>query len=176
MQNRDEDPQHWAEVDLALSSAAVRLLMHLHFGRIEPRFRRLDLEQPRPALDTAALLTKLASTEDIDGLLATVEPQFYHYRLLKEWLSRYRPLAADPALTNLPAFGRPFRSQPGETYSGAAALRKLLTTLGDGRLTDPAPRRTTSGWTQRWSKRSSAFRSAMASMPAACSEEKRSRR
>lgn len=134
---RDTDSMHWAEFDRALSDATGRFLTHLHFGRVQPRVAGFDLPQPRPALDTAALLASLAQTDDVNAILSTVEPQFHHYRLLQQWLGRYRALAGDPALTNLPAVaGR--SPGPGDRYSGAVVLRKLLVTLGDLSAADGA--------------------------------------
>lgn len=129
-QQSTPDPRRWAAFDLALSSAAARFLTHLHSGRVQPRAAGFDLRQPRPPLAMETLLPKLAATNDVGKALAAVEPQFYHYRLLKEWLLRYRSLEADAALTRLPAF--PGRSiEPGSTYTGAPALRRLLVALGD---------------------------------------------
>jgi L,D-transpeptidase YcbB len=59
-----------------------------------------------------------------------------HYTLLQQALARYRILAADPTLTQLPAL--PARSvKPGEPYPGGVALRRLLTAMGD--LSPSAP-------------------------------------
>jgi murein L,D-transpeptidase YcbB/YkuD len=53
-----------------------------------------------------------------------------HYVLLEQALPRYRALAAQPALTQLPSLPR--RSiQAGESWEGLAALRKLLVAIGD---------------------------------------------
>lgn len=53
-----------------------------------------------------------------------------HFALLERALTLYQDLARQPALTQLPPLPR--RSlRPGESYEGAAALRKLLITVGD---------------------------------------------
>ncbi len=58
-----------------------------------------------------------------------------HYRLLQQALVRYRALAADATLTQLPQPA--VRSvHPGEAYAGSEKLRALLTAVGD--LTQPA--------------------------------------
>jgi murein L,D-transpeptidase YcbB/YkuD len=58
------------------------------------------------------------------------EPALQHYALLKQALNRYRELALEPGLTDLPRL--PARSvKPGETYAGMPALRRLLRELGD---------------------------------------------
>jgi murein L,D-transpeptidase YcbB/YkuD len=76
-------------------------------------------------LNAADVLVKLSSSNDVAALIASAEPQFVHYRLLKQALARYRLLSVDAQLTDLPAFkGRSIK--PGESYAGAPALRKLL--------------------------------------------------
>lgn len=129
-QTQDNDAAHWADFDHALSSATARFLTDLHFGRVQPRTAGFDLRQPRSPLDITALLARLAQTNDVEATLSTVEPQFYHYRLLEQWLRHYRALAEDATLTDLPAIvGR--SPGAGDRYPGAPALRKLLAALGD---------------------------------------------
>jgi murein L,D-transpeptidase YcbB/YkuD len=53
-----------------------------------------------------------------------------HYVLLEQSLPRYRQLAREPQLTQLPAL-RARSIHSGETYDGAPALRKLLQAVGD---------------------------------------------
>jgi murein L,D-transpeptidase YcbB/YkuD len=123
-------PLDGARLDLALSSAALRLLQDLHFGRIAPRSVGFDLDERRAPLVAAELLPLLARLEEQAKVFAALEPQFGHYQLLKAALPRYRALAAQPQLTALPAMrGASVRS--GEDYAGAPALRTLLLALGD---------------------------------------------
>jgi murein L,D-transpeptidase YcbB/YkuD len=127
---REAQPARSAQLDLALSNAALRFVTDLHFGRVAPRAAGFRLPSPRSDLDSVATLQRLAQADDTQAALAAIEPNFYHYRLLKDALGRYRRLAAEPDLTNLPAF-RGKSVQPGGVYSGAPALRRLLTALGD---------------------------------------------
>ena len=115
-----------AQLDIGLSTAAMRLIRHLHYGRIDPRKVSFDITTVRnQELDAADVLTKLATATDPASIIAAVEPQFVHYQLLKRALARYRLLAVDAELTELPAFtGRSVK--PGESYAGAPALRRLL--------------------------------------------------
>jgi hypothetical protein len=46
----------WPEFDRALSAAATRLLMDLHFGRVAPRAAGFDLPRPRADLNVEVLL------------------------------------------------------------------------------------------------------------------------
>ena len=85
------------EFDVALSSAALQFLSDVHFGRVDPASAGYHLPSIRPPLDLDSLLLQLASTDDIDGVIASVEPQFYHYQLLKQALLRYRLLASGAA-------------------------------------------------------------------------------
>jgi L,D-transpeptidase YcbB len=122
--------EEWARFDLLLTRAAIRMITHLHYGRVEPRLAGFELQQPRHDLDVAAAATAVAVAASVPATLALVEPHFYHYGLLKAALARYRTLAADPSLTRLPAIPRhPLRA--GDLYPGTPQLRKLLTALGD---------------------------------------------
>ena len=119
-----------AQLDLALSNAALRFVTHLHYGRVAPRAAGFELPAPRSDIDSVATLELLARTNDTAAALAAIEPNFDHYRLLKAALARYRRLATQPDLTNLPAF-RGQSVKVGGLYAGAAALRRLLIALGD---------------------------------------------
>jgi murein L,D-transpeptidase YcbB/YkuD len=120
----------WSQYDFVMTRAAVRLITHLHYGRIDPRSAGFELPEPRTDLDVAATVAALASTADVAGTVTAAEPRFLHYALLKRALSRYRGLAADPTLTQLPGLGRK-ALRAGDPYAGAAALRKLLAAEGD---------------------------------------------
>ena len=124
------ETERWAGFDVELSAAVLRFLTHLHSGRVDPRAAGFELGAMRTELDLGAVLARLASTSEVSQVIASVEPQFYHYRLLKEALARYRQLAAEPGLSDLPPVtGRTIK--PGESYGGAPALRRLLRALGD---------------------------------------------
>jgi L,D-transpeptidase YcbB len=127
----------WAQFDLALSAAAARFITHVHFGRTDPRAAGFNLGTSRPEL-LGALIERLSGSDHVDQIIASSEPQFYHYALLKEALARYRPLAADPGLSKLPA-PRQRSVKLGRAYEGAPALRKLLVALGDLPLAAAAP-------------------------------------
>jgi L,D-transpeptidase YcbB len=119
-----------ARFDVALSSAALRFVDNLHFGRIDPAADGFHLGQPPAPLDETGILRQLATAASEQPLIASVEPQFYHYGLLKQALGRYRKLAIDPALSPLPPLA--VRSvKPGDPFPQAAAVRRLLHALGD---------------------------------------------
>jgi murein L,D-transpeptidase YcbB/YkuD len=125
------EPRAISDFDRALTAATWRLLSDLHYGRVDPRRAGFELPEPRRDLDLPAAVAGLATAPSVADAVAAVEPPFYHYVLLKLALSRYRELAADPALTRLPPLDR--RSLKfGDHYAGAPALRRLL--LGEGDL------------------------------------------
>ena len=109
--NEMMDAQRWTTFDVNLSAAALKLLCDLHYGRIDPRAAGFDLGTPRADdLDLVRELMMLAAAHDISRLLAAIEPQFLHYRLLEQALPRYRLHAT---------------SEP----AGAANVRKIDLTL-----------------------------------------------
>jgi murein L,D-transpeptidase YcbB/YkuD len=130
MSNRSAPDSTRAELDLGISIAAARLVRHLHFGRIDPRTAGFNVNFSRAPFDIAATLDRLATGEDIATIIAGVEPPFRHYQLNKHALQRYRALAVESDLTNLPAF-KAKSIKPGEEYEGVPALRSLLIALGD---------------------------------------------
>lgn len=120
----------WRRLDLALSGAALALVRDLHYGRIDPRAAGFDMPPRTESFDAAALVEQLAAAGDPATVLASIEPGYLHYRLLRQSLARYRDLATAPALPALPPLPR--RSvKPGELYAGAAALRRRLAATGD---------------------------------------------
>ncbi|MCB1624899.1 MAG: L,D-transpeptidase family protein [Pseudomonadales bacterium] len=124
------DPAEWQALDVALTFTAARFLTHLHAGRIDPRTVGHDLIVPHASLDLATALAALAGTTDIPNVLADYEPGFRHYELLRRALLRYRELAQQPELNELPTL--PTRSvRQGDTYAGMNRLRALLLALGD---------------------------------------------
>ena len=116
--------------DALVTRAAVRLVWHLHYGRIDPHAAGFELAAARTDLDVAATVVGLASARNVADALLAVEPRFSHYALLKDALSRYRSLGADLSLTQLPGIGKR-RIRVGEPYNGATALRRLLVAEGD---------------------------------------------
>ncbi len=116
--------------DAALSTAAARFISDLHSGRVDPRRLGHDLDVPHASLDVGSAVAAVAGSSDVAGVIADFEPGFKHYDLLKAALSKYRALALDATLTQLPRLA--VRSvKPGESYAGAAALRRLLRAVGD---------------------------------------------
>lgn len=118
-----------ARLDADLTRAAELLVQHLHAGRVEPLRAGFELARPKPGLDLPAVVGGLAQASDVRAALGAIEPHFYHYELLKQWLQRYRALAARTDLAGLPRPDKVLKY--GDAYAGTVALRQLLQALGD---------------------------------------------
>jgi murein L,D-transpeptidase YcbB/YkuD len=123
-------PEARRRFDVLYSRAALRLIAHLHYGRIDPRAAGFELTPPRQGLDLAAQLRRLATAAHVADALQEIEPPFTHYRLLEDALPRYLALAADPTL-RAPAPPGSRALHAGDAYADAAALRTWLRALGD---------------------------------------------
>jgi murein L,D-transpeptidase YcbB/YkuD len=113
LSNAPPDPVR-PEFEVLLSAAALKFLTHIHYGRVDPAAAGFHLESTRPPLDLRNLLLQIATADDINTVIASVEPQFHHYELLKQALSRYRLLAtgsaaATPAEIAVGSFSRRVR-------------------------------------------------------------------
>ncbi len=125
-----QDAMSLARLDVALSVTAARLASDLHRGRVSPAAVGYDLDIANTSFDAASAVIALASSRNTAATLDGFEPQLRHYTLLKTELSRYIELARKHDATRLPPLPRK-SVHPGEAYAGAAALRRLLFTLGD---------------------------------------------
>lgn len=116
--------------DLGLTVCAMRYILDLHLGRINPRPAGPAVEAGPELQDPAEFLRKkVVSAGDVAAALAALEPQFPAYRRLVEAVQRYRELAAQDDGETLPAAPAPVR--PGQHYAGVPRLGRLLGLLGD---------------------------------------------
>ena len=129
----------WQRFDDRLSLACARLVHDLHYGRINPTAAGFDLHR-RADLDLRSVILQLSTTGDVAGALASLEPPFYHYGLLKRALARYRALEADPLITTLPPAGTR-ALHAGDAYTATRALRYRLRAEGDLPAGEPEPER-----------------------------------
>jgi murein L,D-transpeptidase YcbB/YkuD len=127
----------WAQFDVTMSVAALHFMSDLHYGRVDPKSAGFNLEVAHDDLDLAQSLEGLVGAADVHAFLSSVEPHFPQYQMLQAHLPQYRTLAQQPELTRLP--GIKSTVKPGQTYSGAPELRRLLVALGDLPPADGAP-------------------------------------
>ena len=131
----------WTAADLAAFDArlavdVIRYVAAMRYGRA--RLRWVDdtvnigkgiLTVRRAPMDVGEVITTVRMSPEPATVLFQLEDRSPGYRQLQAALARYRKLAADSTLTMLPPF--PARLAPGQAYAGAAALRRLLVSLGD---------------------------------------------
>lgn len=126
-------PQELARFDVALSLALFRYVSDLRVGRINPRNLYFDLDIQLKRYDLPAFVREAIAQDRLPEVVAAAEPPFPVYQYLKQALAAYKKLANNPDLLPLPAAKK---VRPGDAYSGTAALKRLLTALGDLPATD----------------------------------------
>ncbi len=114
--------------DTAVSLSLMRYIDSLYVGRVNPRNVNFGLNIEPKRLDLARLIDELSRDERIGERIDSLEPKLALYENLKKALTRYRELEHDKELT---ALNLPLKLHPGEYHEGVAALRRLLTALGD---------------------------------------------
>ena len=87
-----------AQFDVMLSSAALRALRSLQYGRVSARVAHAQLRIPHESWDAPAALQRLIASVDAAQQFVDAEPPYQHYRLLVSALARYRALANDTVL------------------------------------------------------------------------------
>jgi murein L,D-transpeptidase YcbB/YkuD len=83
--------------------------------------------------DLVAVVARIRADGRVIYEIAASEPRTAQYLLLRQALAQYRQLAASVGFASLP-FATPVK--PGQRYSGAAELRRLLVAVGDLRPAD----------------------------------------
>ncbi len=83
------------EFDVMLSTAALRSLRSLQYGRVSARVAHADLRFSHDPWDAPSALRALAASTNAAEQFAAAEPPYQHYRSLIEALARYRALADD---------------------------------------------------------------------------------
>ncbi|MDO8803111.1 MAG: L,D-transpeptidase family protein [Elusimicrobiota bacterium] len=116
--------------DLALTICAMRYILDLHLGRINPQpfHAALDVE-PDIRRPSDFLRKRIVSAEDVAAAFSAVEPPFPSYRRLVKAVQLYKQLASRDDGGQLPASKTPVK--PGARYSGVPRLTSLLKLLGD---------------------------------------------
>ncbi len=117
-----------ASLDVELSLQLMRLMAHLHAGRVDPRTVGFRLPEMHDWLDLASLALTISRSPDVAAAIRAEEPPYAGYAALITELARYRALAAGPEIRP-PDPGRVLRS--GDAYADAPALARFLIILGD---------------------------------------------
>ncbi|MBN9333557.1 L,D-transpeptidase family protein, partial [Devosia sp.] len=122
------DPLALAGLETAFSGAVMRYANHIHNGRIRPQSVSplLDI-QPKP-INEAALLERLAQSQDPAPILAELEPKHPEFLALKAALANFEtsnsarptPIDAGPVL------------RPGNSDGRVSAIRARLKLPTDG--------------------------------------------
>jgi murein L,D-transpeptidase YcbB/YkuD len=119
--------------DVSLSAAMLRYLRHLHHGRVDSRSIGFRLNAQPEADDYSRLLRAAVAENRLAAVVRDLRPPLAQYRLLRERLSRYRALAADPSFFAVLPIGTAVH--PGDPYGDAEVLRRELVAFGDMRAT-----------------------------------------
>jgi murein L,D-transpeptidase YcbB/YkuD len=125
------DAARLARFDLSLSREMLRLVAHLHAGRVDPQALRFELPETHRRSDLDALVLAASRSSDPAAAIAVAEPRYAGYVALRATLARYRLLAGDSTL-RLPPFPRT-SIRPGETSGIVPALARFLAAVGDFR-------------------------------------------
>ena len=121
--------------DVSLSRAVLRLLDHLHTGRVDPGVVGFDIPDSHGALDLAGLAVAVSQSSDVGMAVAGAEPPYAGYARLVRVLGQYRQLATDTGIRSLARLRTTLR--PGDRYADAPSLRGLLIAFGDLPLDTP---------------------------------------
>lgn len=133
----DKDADHRARTDLALSVAAARFSEALRHGRVDPAKAHVTFKLPLDSFSLDSTVGALAGTTQPNSILQRLEPNFIHYWLIMASLVRYRDLARDTMILDLPPI--PKKLRPDSAYGGTAQLRRLLRLTGDDLDTTSIP-------------------------------------
>ncbi len=129
--------------DLALTVCAMRYILDLRLGRINPQPFHSTFElEPDIRGPSDFLRKRVLSAADVEAAFRSVEPAFPSYRRLVKAVQLYKELALRDDGEQLPAPATPVR--PGDPYPGIPRLTRLLKLVGDlPRRAASSPRRYT---------------------------------
>src|ERR1700733_2416493 len=116
--------------DLALTICVMRYVSDLHIGKVNPKHFDFGFDIESKKYDLPQFLrTDVVDATDVAGVLAQVEPPLPGYQRTIQALHAYLQYAKEYDGAPLPAAGKTIA--PGDTYSGAPQLARLLRLLGD---------------------------------------------
>jgi len=116
--------------DLALTICAMRYILDLHLGRINPLpFHQAFDVEPDIRGPSDFLRKRIMSAGDVSAAFSAPEPPFPSYRRLVRAVQRYKQQARKDGGEQLPVPKTPIK--PGDRYSGVPRLARLLRLVGD---------------------------------------------
>jgi murein L,D-transpeptidase YcbB/YkuD len=126
--NADADSQ--ADFDILLSDAAVRLLSHLWFGKVDPGNldQHWNLKRPFLGGDPVEIIAAALANGQMGGLIQSAQIDEPYYLTLKSALKSYREIASSGGWPMVPE-GETLK--PGMSDPRVPVLRKRLTRSGD---------------------------------------------
>lgn len=131
LESRDPPPleSELLRFDLALTICAMRYILDLHLGRINPQSHASFDVAPDIHGPSEFLRKRVVPAHDVAAALRALEPPFPAYRRLVRAVQQYKEMALLDDGEPLPAAGTPVK--PGAPYAGTERLTRLLSLLGD---------------------------------------------
>jgi L,D-transpeptidase YcbB len=124
-----------AEFDLLLSTNVIQYVADLRYGRVKPQALRLGLRVKDDELALGTVVHELSRAEDVEPVLAALEPDVPVYRRTLEAMNRYLALAAREPAASIPASAAAIDPR---TYAALPLLVERLRLMGDLAASAPA--------------------------------------
>ena len=123
------DPRAVAAFDVAATDAAVRLVHHVVFGKVDPSDLDSDWNFSEPVIenDPAKVLGDYLDGEGFDALMRRIDIKTAQYTMLIDALHRYQEIAADGGWPKVPD---ETVLKPGAVDPAIAVLRQRLAREG----------------------------------------------
>jgi murein L,D-transpeptidase YcbB/YkuD len=124
------NPTAAAQFDATLTVCVMRYISDLRIGKVNPRHFKFGISVERKKYELAQFVrTRLASGDDIQTALDTVEPPFPGYKRTQAAFQHYLKLSQEDNPERLPEITK--NITPGKEYAGVPRLSRLLRLLGD---------------------------------------------
>ena len=118
--------------DLALSTAAARMIKAVNVGRVDPATMLWGYDIAAKKLDMTAALRDARQGGGLADALEALQPPFPHYRRARRMAAIYRDLARNGEPPLVPALGTGVRKvEAGTTWTGVPQLAARLRVFGD---------------------------------------------
>lgn len=124
------DASKAADFDAAFTVCAMRYVSDLHIGRVDPKHFKFGIDIGEKKYDLPQfVVTKLTHADDVNAVLAEIEPPYLGYRNTEKALDHYEALAAHGDGLPVPDVAKTIGV--GDNYAGTQALAARLQLLGD---------------------------------------------